>query len=75
MSDFGKAGLPLHRFRPPPRPTTLIKQTHPFPRRDSGIDGTIHRTVMLQEARRSRSGRVADQVVIQAGREGVPDPW
>jgi hypothetical protein len=29
---------------------------------------------VLQEARRSRSGRVADQVVIQAGREGVPDP-
>lgn len=38
--------------------SALIKNSpRPFPQRDSGIDGTIRRTVASQEARRSRSPR------------------
>ena len=45
------AGLPCRG------PIAPMKNSPAFPKRDSGLDGTIQRTVALREARRSRSLR------------------
>jgi hypothetical protein len=43
------------------------KQPRALPKRDSGIDGSFPLPVALQEARRSRSPNVADDVAVMEG--------